>query len=352
LSALTIERDRSVSAAVATDRGTIYVDPYSGRVLGAGSQTAQRIFRALEDWHRWLAVSAGDRAWARAITGACNLGFLALAVSGLFLWWPRFWTVQHRRPILTFRRAATGRARDFNWHNVIGFWCAPAIIVMTATGVVMSYRWANDLVYRLARSTPPSANAGPRAAGAAGPEGRGGRGGSLTAFGGRGRGGEARGRTERAARPDADGGASRESRVEALSAADIDRAWATADARMPSWSVMAMRLPNRAGAPLSFSISDGASWNAFARSQLTVDAASGEVRQWQPYDQSSAGQKLRGWFRFAHTGELAGLTGQLIAGIASAGGAVLVWTGLALAVRRLLGWTRLRTLTSSRARAA
>jgi hypothetical protein len=35
--------------------------------------------------------------------------------------------------------------------------------------------------------------------------------------------------------------------------------------------------------------------------------------------------------RFAHTGELFGLVGQTVAGIASAGGALLVWTGFALA---------------------
>jgi len=79
----------------------------------------------------------------------------------------------------------------------------------------------------------------------------------------------------------------------------------------------------------------------FARSQLIVDAATVRVVKWEPYDQSSRGQKVRGWFRFAHTGDLAGLPGQLAAGVASASGALLAWTGLALALRRLAGW-RLR----------
>ena len=41
------------------------------------------------------------------------------------------------------------------------------------------------------------------------------------------------------------------------------------------------------------------------------------------------------WLRFLHTGEALGWPGQLVAGIASLGGVMLVWTGLALAVRRL-----------------
>src|SRR6185295_11600284 len=97
-------------------------------------------------------------------------------------------------------------------------------------------------------------------------------------------------------------------------------------------------LPNRGNMPVSFTITDGRSWNAFARSTLTVDAATSEVRQWQPYEKGTLGQKARGWFRFAHTGELFGVTGQVIAGIGCAGGVVLVWTGLSLAIRRFFNW--------------
>ena len=72
-----------------------------------------------------------------------------------------------------------------------------------------------------------------------------------------------------------------------------------------------MRLPAREGAPVTFTITDGANWNPFARSNLTVNSASGDVVQWQPYNGNSRGQKVRGWLRFAHTGELGGLPGQL-----------------------------------------
>jgi uncharacterized iron-regulated membrane protein len=302
---LTVDRDPAASAAVALEGATIYVDPYSGAVLGEGSSRTQVFFRTIENWHRWVGLPAENRALAKSITGASNLAFLLLGISGIYLWWPRQWSIQHTRPILAFRRAATARARDFNWHNVIGFWCAPAIIVMTLTATVMSYPWANDLLFRVMGSEPPNrAQAGPPA--------------------GSGPGGGGRGSAPRAA-------------VQ-LSPEQLDGAWAKADALMPPWSVMTMRLPNRGNMPVSFTISDGRSWNAFARSTLTLDAASGDVRQWQQYSNSSLGQKARGWFRFAHTGELFGVAGQLIAGVGCVGGVVLVWTGLSLAVRRLFNW--------------
>jgi uncharacterized iron-regulated membrane protein len=42
--------------------------------------------------------------------------------------------------------------------------------------------------------------------------------------------------------------------------------------------------------------------------------------------------------RFAHTGEVLGIPGQTIAGLVSAGGVVLVWTGIALTLRRFNAW--------------
>jgi uncharacterized iron-regulated membrane protein len=70
------------------------------------------VFRALEDWHRWLGASAANRTSTRAVTGACNLAFLALAVSGLYLWWPRTWTPSHTRAsarTATVRPVANGQ---------------------------------------------------------------------------------------------------------------------------------------------------------------------------------------------------------------------------------------------------
>ena len=90
----------------------------------------------------------------KAITGACNTAFLVLAVSGIYLWWPRRWSVESLKAIVLFRGGLAGKARDWNWHNVIGIWSAPVLIVLTASGMVISYRWASDLVYRAAGSTP------------------------------------------------------------------------------------------------------------------------------------------------------------------------------------------------------
>jgi uncharacterized iron-regulated membrane protein len=94
------------------------------------------------------------------VTGACNAAFFVLAITGLYLWWPRQWTIRHIAPVLVIRRGLRGKARDFNWHHAIGFWCAPVLIVLTASGMVISYAWAGNLVYTLTGSPRPAAGGG------------------------------------------------------------------------------------------------------------------------------------------------------------------------------------------------
>ena len=71
---------------------------------------------------------------------------------------------------------------------------------------------------------------------------------------------------------------------------------------------------------------------------VCLDRATGNVVRWEPYQWQTTGRQIRTFLRFAHTGEFFGIIGQTIAGIASAGGVVLVWTGISLAARRLSGW--------------
>jgi uncharacterized iron-regulated membrane protein len=316
--ALTLETDAAAATLVSFGPdGHLFIDPYTGAVLGEGSTRARAVFRTLTDWHRWLGVSGDSRAMARAITGASNLAFLAIAVTGLFLWWPPRWGRAQLRARTLFVPGARAKARDFNWHHVVGFWSAPTLIVLTASGLVISYPWATNLVYRITGSAPP-------AAARAAPDG------ARTARRGNG--------PARASRANEGDTQSAGAGISVPRTDNLDRLVGTAAGLLPTWQSMSVRFPARPNDPVSFTLTDGAHWNRFARSQLSLDAATAGVVRWEPYAASSLGQKARGWLRFAHTGELGGLAGQILAGAACAGGAMLVWTGLALAVRRFAAW--------------
>jgi len=277
---------------------TLYINPYSGQVLGEGSRAVRAFFRVTEDWHRWLAAGIESRATARGITGAANLIFLGVLISGVYLWLPKMWTMQYLRPAIWFRRGRNGRARDWNWHNTFGIWCVVPLIVIVGSGVVMSYPWANDLVYRITGSEVPQ----PSGPGRGGAGGRGGPGRSGPAF--------------------------ETGRLNAM--------WAKAEQQVPEWKIITFRPPASPRAPIQFQIDSGDGGRPQLRGQLTFDRKTGDVTRWEPFSSNSPGRRLRTWLRFSHTGEAFGIPGETIAALASAGAMFLVWTGISLAIRRLL----------------
>ncbi|HKP81492.1 MAG TPA: PepSY-associated TM helix domain-containing protein [Pyrinomonadaceae bacterium] len=302
--AITLKSDPEAPAEIGFGRETtLFANPYTGAILGEGSQRTRAFFRSVTDWHRWLGAKGDNRNVARAITGACNLGFLFLVMSGFYLWWPRNWNLKSIRNVTWFRRGLQSKARDFNWHNVIGFWSAVPLFIVVLSAVVISYTWAGNLVYRVVGETPP------------------------------------------APRPNQPAAAPRDNAAQ-TTFENLNSAWSRAEQQVSDWQSISLQLPAATAAQLTFNIDRGTGGQPQKRAQLVIDRATGEVARWEPFSANTRGRQLRSILRFAHTGEVAGIFGQTIAGLVSTGGAVLVVTGLALAIRRFLAWVARRSRSS------
>lgn len=291
LSAITLHADPSepVDFSFGRER-TWFVDPYTGRALGRSSQSSRLLFAWLERWHRTLGSQLRGHGPGRAVTGAANLVFLFLVASGPLLWLPRKFVRQRFRAILFWRRGGPLRASLWNLHHVAGIWSAVPLFFIVLSGVVMSYPWANDLLYRAAGSVPP-----PRIAN--GPQ--------THAPGNR---------TQ-------------------LKSVDWDGLFRRAESQLPGWQTVSLRWPPSAEAV--FTIDRGNGGQPRKRAQLTLDTASGSIRKWEPFSAYTKGRQWRARARFLHTGELAGWFGQTVALLASAGGALLVVSGLWLTWLRI-----------------
>ena len=282
--------------------GQLFVNPYTGAVTGEGAKGVRGFFQSVTDWHRWLATSGDGRPIGKAITGACNLAFLFLAISGVYIWFPRRLSFQHFAPILWFRRGLRGRARNFNWHNVIGFWSSLVLIILTVTAAVISYQWASNLVYTLTGNQPPP--------------------------------------QQQAAAPNPN----QANEPAPALPENLNELWTRAANHAQNPKTISLRLPVTKDAV--FTIDEGKYWNRFGRSTLTLDAQTSEIAKWEAYGEQNSGRQLRSWMRFTHTGETGGLIGQFIGFLACIGGAFLVWTGFSLALRRFANW-RLKRKTNA-----
>lgn len=296
---VTLRADAREPVSVNLGGETVLVDPANGSVLAPQQAGIRAFFRSMTDWHRWLGATTQGRDNARAITGASNLAFLFLVVSGLVLWFPRKWRWQNVRAVLWFRGGLSGKARDFNWHNTAGFWCCVPLFFVVLSGVVMSYPWASNLVYTMNGVQPPAQGKGKD-------KGKGG--------------------------PQAGQG------VRAASFNNLDVLIAQAKTQQPDWRSITFPVPTSDEAPVTFNIDSGNGGQPQKRTSLTIDRMTTEVKRAEVFTDQDAGRQARQWMRFVHTGEYYGFLGQTIAGIASAGGALLVWTGIALAYRRFRSW--------------
>ncbi len=293
-STLLISSDPTAPAMLRQGRSqTQYLNPYTGQAYPAHSDSLSAFFATVRGWHRWFNMTGDNRSSARVVTGAANLMFLFLVLSGIYLWLPKIfaWATLRSR-ILFNRQNSNTQARDFNWHHVFGFWAAIPLLVIISTATVFNYSWANNLVYRLAGEEPPI----------------------------------------RSSVSDETANAVVADRIPYAELVD------TAKTYSDDWRTLSLSIGDTTSTTTTITIDEGDGGQPQKRHALTLDVSSGDVITWAPFTSQTAGRQARRWVRFLHTGEALGITGQTIAGLASFAAILMVWTGLALAIRRFLRW--------------
>ncbi len=269
--------------------------PVTGEVFPSVETGTEAFMDDMTRLHRWLSMTGDDRATGKAITGAANLVFIFLTLSGAYLWLPPVMRWSATKARLLFRRSyASGHARDYNWHHVFAVWMLIPILVMATTATVFGYRWAHELVYAAYGETPPQR--GRRSA----PE-----------------------VTEAVPAP-------------ATGAASLQARFDTVVAAYPGWQTVTMDADAATGLPTHFEVDLGNGAQYHKRYEATVLPNGTITDESRPFDTRTPASQARITIRFLHTGEVLGPIGQTLAGLGSLAGIFLVWTGFALSYRRLI----------------
>lgn len=275
---------------------SVYISQYSGEILGLPGPRIGGFFREITGWHRWFNAEGDARRSAQLVTGVSNLAFLFLVLSGAYLWLPKIfrWPLFRQR-LLFSRRYKKSRLRDFYWHHVFGIWSAIPLAVVIATAVVFSFSWANDLVFKIAGDDLPSGTENVISAI---------RSGAPVIF---------------------------KSEVPSL-----DELLHVAKGQTKNWRTITLRVPKAGDEEVEFLVDTGNGRQPHLRDTLSLSASTGVVLSSTGFEQVPAGRRARVIIRYLHTGEVLGVTGQTIAGLVSLASLFMVWTGFALAWRRLI----------------
>lgn len=253
---------------------TRLADPYSAALLP--EPRAEAFFEFVESLHRWLLM---PRDTGKSVTGTLAAGLLVLALSGLYLRWPR-------RPLawrnwLRLDFALTGRAFLWNLHAVAGTVALLAYLVSASTGIY----WGFDAVRTLIDD-------------AAG-----------------------EGRTVRTQRMQGAPGAPVR--------LDLQRVWRSfQQTTSGDWSQVTLRLPARNASQVEATYLRAEPEHERARNRLYLHAATGEATQHERYADKPLGGRLVNSIYPLHMGTYWGLPGRI----------VMTLSALALALFAITGW--------------
>lgn len=283
--------------------GLEYVDRYSGELRPSDSVPLRRsLHKGVEQWHRFLGMAGDRRATGKFLASWFNAALIPLFLTGLVLWWPRHLRWRAVRAALTPAGNGRGLGSERSWHSAIGFWTLPLLLIMVVTGTSHSFKWVQDMGYRLTGNPAVKLE----------------RSDSLWAPG-------------LLPRP-----------IQAnTSLLTLDELLDIANRELPSWTRLDIfhapppKPGNRTDSARLLAKAPG--WGpSFFPIIVQVDPYSGGILDVHSWADLSAGTRLFAWSRWLHKGEAFGRFGQIVAGLACLLMLVLIYSGWALAIRRLV----------------
>lgn len=244
-----------------------YVDPYSGALMPplAGNE----FFEFSERLHRWLLlpVEAG-----KIVAGILALCLLTLALSGLYLRWPR--RALDWRAWFKLDFGMRGRSFLWNLHSVIGTWALVMYVIFTTTGLYWAFDWFKQGVNALAgetvsaRPAPPKKTKIPAAEEASGP-------------------------------------------------IDLNLSWEVFLREAGNYTTATLRIPDKAGPPVQINYLTPDASHERARNRISVQPLSGKLTQNERFADKSTGGKFIGAIYPLHMGTYFGLPGRIVMLLAS-----------------------------------
>lgn len=288
--------DRSYQVNLSAPKGAaVYIDPYTGEVLGQSQRTP--FFRTVFLLHRWLLDSQpadGGIFWGKRITGITTLVFVVILLSGVVIWWPR-----SRKGLKNGIQIALRKGKARFWHDLHaagGIYVLLLVLVMALTGLTWSFDWYKNAFYTLfgVETTAPAKSSAPKGQAASNPQ---------------------PGTTAEAAAP-----------------ATPFACW------QQVYDQLAAENPDRQKIEITdgtANVSNNRYGNIRGTDRYTFDPQSGQITGVSLYKDTGNSGKIRGWIYSVHTGAWGGNLTRILWFLAALLGATLPLTGYYLWIKRL-----------------
>ncbi|MFT2090195.1 PepSY-associated TM helix domain-containing protein [Paraglaciecola sp. 2405UD69-4] len=265
-----------------------YLNPFNGAELTEPGQGTREFMGKVRAFHRWLTLDGKFSETGRWVNGISNIIFFLLALTGLYLWLPaKFKRRAFKQKLILTKKHPNKQARNYQWHNTFGFYMAPVLIVVIFTAFFFSFKWPGKTLETLVSTDTKSF---PKA---------------ITL----------------------------PSKI-SLQPISTQELFLAASKANPNWNTFSFSVAAKAQSLQIFDLDMGNGGEPQKKKSVYLDTLSGELVAEKTFDDYSTYRKIRNYIRFLHTGEVYGLIGQTIAGVASLLACLLVYTGIMMSLRR------------------
>lgn len=120
---------------------TVHTNPYTGEVIEITDEEAD-FFHIVTHGHYylWLPPAIGQ-----PVVSYATLIFAVMLITGLILWWPK--NKKARRQRFSIKWNARWRRVNYDLHGVLGFYAMGIGLVLALTGMIMGIQWFSNAVY-------------------------------------------------------------------------------------------------------------------------------------------------------------------------------------------------------------
>jgi uncharacterized iron-regulated membrane protein len=120
----------------------LYIDPYTGEVV-ENENTKYEFFTLVLRLHRNLLL---NRETGTTIVGVSVLIFVVMLISGIVLWWPKNKRSIKSRISFEWKKTTRWKRKNYDLHNVPGFYSLFILLIIALTGLVWSFEWFDHSV--------------------------------------------------------------------------------------------------------------------------------------------------------------------------------------------------------------
>lgn len=261
-----------------------WVNPYTGAVVGTrtGPSKTQLVLRAIHQFHLHMGLAdvgkIGDV--GKLLLSTASFILLFEALFGVFLWWKLRATVK-------FRKASWFRI-CFDVHNVLGIYTALFLVLISFTGILIGFDWAEPAIFKVTHSEPFVIRR------------------QLHS-----------------------------TVVDGATPVGVDRAIEKALQQIPNTTVTTIQMPAAKNGVYAIGLRTWDEFSDAVHSTVWIDQYSGNVLRTQNFDTESAGYRVIRWNRSLHTGDVLGFWGHLIMSLTSIVLVGMVITGVVIWWKKL-----------------